>query len=289
MAEILDGIDALDQRGVDLALIDADGTPNKSRLGANAILGVSLATAKAAADELELPALPLRRWSGRPRAAGAHDERGQRRRARRQLHRPAGVHDHAGRGGLVLRGAAVGGRDLPRARPGAEGPGPVHRGRRRRAASHRTCRPTRRRCRCWWRPSRRPAGSRPRRSPSPWTRPPASCTRTGSYVLAGEGRSLSSAEMVELLGRPGRPVPDRVHRGRHGRGRLGRLGGPDRGHRRPGPAGGGRSVRDQRGAAAPGHRRRHGQLHADQGQPDRLPHRDARHHGPGHPVRRTPA
>ena len=39
IAEILEGIDALDQRGVDLALIDADGTPNKARLGANAILG----------------------------------------------------------------------------------------------------------------------------------------------------------------------------------------------------------------------------------------------------------
>jgi enolase len=55
IAEILDGVDALDQRGVDLALIDADGTPNKARLGANAILGVSLATAKAAAAELGLP------------------------------------------------------------------------------------------------------------------------------------------------------------------------------------------------------------------------------------------
>ncbi len=66
MAEILDGMDALDQRGIDLALIDADGTPNKSRLGANAILGVSLATAKAAADELELP---LYRYVG---GAGAH-------------------------------------------------------------------------------------------------------------------------------------------------------------------------------------------------------------------------
>jgi len=55
IADILDGWDALDQRGVDLALIDADGTPNKARLGANAILGVSLATAKAAADELGLP------------------------------------------------------------------------------------------------------------------------------------------------------------------------------------------------------------------------------------------
>jgi enolase len=55
IADILEGFDALDQRGVDLALIDADGTPNKARLGANAILGVSLAIAKAAADELELP------------------------------------------------------------------------------------------------------------------------------------------------------------------------------------------------------------------------------------------
>ena len=39
IADILDGVDALDQRAVDLALIDADGTPNKARLGANAILG----------------------------------------------------------------------------------------------------------------------------------------------------------------------------------------------------------------------------------------------------------
>ncbi|MHB1710483.1 MAG: phosphopyruvate hydratase [Acidimicrobiales bacterium] len=52
---VLDGADALDQRAVDLALIDADGTPNKARLGANAILGVSLAVAKAAADELGVP------------------------------------------------------------------------------------------------------------------------------------------------------------------------------------------------------------------------------------------
>jgi len=55
IADILWGADALDQRGIDFALIDADGTPNKARLGANAILGVSLATAKAAADELDLP------------------------------------------------------------------------------------------------------------------------------------------------------------------------------------------------------------------------------------------
>ena len=49
------GTEALDQRGLDRALADLDGTENKARLGANAILGVSLAVAKAAADELELP------------------------------------------------------------------------------------------------------------------------------------------------------------------------------------------------------------------------------------------
>jgi enolase 1/2/3 len=49
--DALEGYDALDQRSVDLAMIDLDGTANKSRLGANAILAVSLATAKAAALE----------------------------------------------------------------------------------------------------------------------------------------------------------------------------------------------------------------------------------------------
>jgi enolase len=53
--EALVGYDAIDQRAVDLAMIDLDATPNKSRLGANAILAVSLATAKAAAAETGLP------------------------------------------------------------------------------------------------------------------------------------------------------------------------------------------------------------------------------------------
>ncbi|PZN08313.1 MAG: phosphopyruvate hydratase, partial [Bacillota bacterium] len=49
------GLDALDQAGVDRTLIELDGTPNKGRLGANAILGVSLAVARAAASSLGLP------------------------------------------------------------------------------------------------------------------------------------------------------------------------------------------------------------------------------------------
>jgi enolase len=55
LAEAVRGIDPGDQHGLDRALIDRDGTPNKGRLGANAILGVSLAGAKAAAAETGLP------------------------------------------------------------------------------------------------------------------------------------------------------------------------------------------------------------------------------------------
>ena len=59
------GLNADDQRLVDQALLDLDGTPDKSRLGANAILGVSLAVAKAAADSA---ALPFFRYIGGPNA-----------------------------------------------------------------------------------------------------------------------------------------------------------------------------------------------------------------------------
>ncbi len=55
IADVLIGEDAEDQRDLDRAMIALDGTPNKSRLGANAILGVSLAVAKAAADARGLP------------------------------------------------------------------------------------------------------------------------------------------------------------------------------------------------------------------------------------------
>ncbi len=66
IADAVIGMDALDQRRVDTALVDHDGTDNKARLGANAILGVSLATARAAAAELEVP---LYRYVG---GANAH-------------------------------------------------------------------------------------------------------------------------------------------------------------------------------------------------------------------------
>jgi len=53
--DAISGLDASDQHALDAAMIALDGTPNKSRLGANAILGVSLAAAKASAMELDLP------------------------------------------------------------------------------------------------------------------------------------------------------------------------------------------------------------------------------------------
>jgi enolase len=55
IAGCLAGLDALDQRNVDFTMIDMDGTPDKGRLGANATLAVSLANAKAVADDLGLP------------------------------------------------------------------------------------------------------------------------------------------------------------------------------------------------------------------------------------------
>jgi enolase len=65
VAQAVEGLDALDQRLIDAELIALDGTDNKGRLGANALLGVSLAVARAAAIELELP---LYRYVGGPNA-----------------------------------------------------------------------------------------------------------------------------------------------------------------------------------------------------------------------------
>jgi len=65
LAGVVLGMDVTDQRALDLAIIEADGTENKGRLGANAILGVSLAAAKAAAESA---GLPLFRYLGGPGA-----------------------------------------------------------------------------------------------------------------------------------------------------------------------------------------------------------------------------
>ena len=65
IAKEIEGLDATDQVGIDEQMIEMDGTPTKANLGANAILGVSLAVAKAAADEV---GLPLYKYIGGPMA-----------------------------------------------------------------------------------------------------------------------------------------------------------------------------------------------------------------------------
>src|SRR5215831_16555455 len=55
LAPAVEGLDASDQRLVDQTMLEVDGTPNKAKVGANAILGVSLAVARAAAESAQLP------------------------------------------------------------------------------------------------------------------------------------------------------------------------------------------------------------------------------------------
>src|SRR5258706_7627378 len=68
ISEAIMGLDAQEQSFIDKTLIELDGTENKSRLGANAILAVSMAVAKAAAEE---SGLPLYRYFGRPHSFAA--------------------------------------------------------------------------------------------------------------------------------------------------------------------------------------------------------------------------
>ena len=127
----LEGLDADDQRLVDQTMLELDGTPNKAKLGANAILGVSLAVARAAADSA---GLPLYRYVGGPNAhllpvpmmnilnGGAHADTNVD--IQEFMIAPIGAAD-------LPRGAARGRGGLPRAEVGAEEEGPRHRSRRR--------------------------------------------------------------------------------------------------------------------------------------------------------------
>ena len=132
IADAIRGADALRPAAVDRALLDLDGTADKSALGANAILGVSLAVANAAADSSGTPLYPLPRRAERARAPDADAERDQRRRARRQRARAAGVHADAGRRGIAFARRSDGARRCFHALKGLlTGRGHVHGGRRR--------------------------------------------------------------------------------------------------------------------------------------------------------------
>ena len=209
---------------IDEALIELDDTPNKSRLGANAILGVSLAVAKAAADASAPAALPLYRRRAGARAAGADDEHHQWRRACRQSDRLPGIHDPAGRRADRARGDPLGRGNLPYAESLAEEGRPHHLGRRRG------------RLRAEY--SLRRGGARLHRRRR--SRPPASCRartcylgadvasteffKDGKYVYEGEKVTRTIEEQVAYLAKLVERLSDRHHRRRHGRGRLGRAG-----------------------------------------------------------------
>ena len=136
-------------------MIELDGTATKSKLGANAILGVSLAAAHAAAEDCGLPALPLHRRRQRQGPAGADDERPQRRRALRRPRRRPGIHDHAQGRAELSRGAAHGRRGLPRAQEACSRARAEHGRRRRGRLRARRWRATRRRSKCIMRGHRR--------------------------------------------------------------------------------------------------------------------------------------
>ena len=205
IAPALYGLDAADQAGIDALLCDLDGTPNKGSLGANAILGVSLACAHAAAASYDLPLYRYLGGVGATDPAGADVQHPQRREARPGLDRLPGVHGHAGRRGDLRRCAARGRRgvrgaahDPPRRRA-------CHRaGRRGRLRAVAAVERGRRRGRSCG-PSRRPATDPARRSRSRSTRPRpsssrdrASTARRRATVLAREGRTLDSDELIDL-------------------------------------------------------------------------------------------
>ena len=113
IAKEMSGMDALDQVRVDKTMIALDGTPNKTKLGANAILAVSLATARAAASQARPSAFQISRRTECKSASRADDEHRQWRRALRCADRFPGVHDHAERRADFLRSVARGLRNFP--------------------------------------------------------------------------------------------------------------------------------------------------------------------------------
>ncbi len=200
IAPELIGRDALDQEGVDRALLELDGTPNKANLGANALLAVSLATARAAAEAL---GLPLYRYLGGVQGVvlpvplmnvingGKHAD--NRVDFQEFMLVPAGMESfsealrvgaevfHALKGVLKERGYST--------NVGDEGGFAPDLKRNEEAVELLLLAIER-------------AGYTPgKRSPWPWTLRRASFTGTGSYHLEGEGRVLAPEEMVAFWAR----------------------------------------------------------------------------------------
>ncbi len=95
IAEELEGCDALDQTAIDERMLELDGTPNKKNLGANAILGVSMAVAHAAAEHCGLPLYRYLGGATAPTPSRPDDEHHQRWCPRGQSARRSGIHGDA--------------------------------------------------------------------------------------------------------------------------------------------------------------------------------------------------
>ena len=86
LAPALSGKSPFDQAAIDEAMVTLDGTPNKSRLGANAILAVSMAVAKAASASQQPPSVPVPSPRRLPHTSRAHVQHPERRTPRSELH-----------------------------------------------------------------------------------------------------------------------------------------------------------------------------------------------------------
>ena len=275
MFDALGGMDAESQVQIDEMMIELDGTPNKGRLGANAILGVSLAVAKAAAESYDMP---LYRYVGGTSArtlpvpmmniinGGMHADNPIDFQEFMIMPVGAPIFSEALRCGVG---------DLPHAEGRAEEGRPQHQCRRR---GRLRAEPAVGRCRA----RLRDGGDRQGRLQARRGRHAGARLRR-HRVLQGRHLRLWRREQDPLGSRsrpsisPISPRAIRSCRSRTAwRGRLGRLEGTDRPDRRQVPAGRRRSVRHQRHAAGRRHQERPRQFDPDQGQPDRHADRDAR-------------
>ena len=288
IAPAIYGLDAADQAGIDDVLIELDGTENKATLGANAVLGVSLACAHAAAAAYDLP---LYRYLGGVGArtlpvpffnilnGGKHAQDSTD--FQEFMVAPVGVatYGEALRAGAEVFAAlrAILHDDGHATGQGDEGgfapslPSNV-------AAVEVILRAIER------------AGYRPGEDVAIALDPATSSILvegtgiegvTGQYRLEREGRTLDSGELIDLWDGVDLQVPDRLARGRTRRGRLGRLGRADGTARVARPARRRRHRRDEPGVHRAGHRRVGDELGAHQAQPDRHLVRDDRRDQPG--------
>ena len=222
IAEAIVGFDALDQREIDALMLELDGTDNKAKLGANAVLGVSLAVARAASEEV---GLPLFRYVGGANAhvlpvpmmnvlnGGEHADNNVD--LQEFMIMPVGAVSFSeglrwGTETYHVLKKVLHERGLSTA-IGDEGGFAPNLGSNEEAVQLLVM-------------AIEQAGYVPGEQIAIALDAASSeFFRDGSYVLAGENRSLSPGDFAVLPGRPVRPVSDRVDRGRHGRGGLGRL------------------------------------------------------------------